>query len=113
VSITGMGKGDIEAGFSHAHGDSLYPSMIESPELRWGFIRKVYTIVSIQLLLTAGVACFFMFFPPARDFVRNRLYCVIILIVAIIFTIIRNIYIYKTPSSYHLYLSKLKLISFD
>lgn len=34
----------------------LYPMMMESPELRWSFIRKVYSIISIQLLATIAVA---------------------------------------------------------
>ncbi|KAL0866771.1 hypothetical protein Bca101_045889 [Brassica carinata] len=34
----------------------LYPTMMESPELRWSFIRKVYSIISIQLLVTIAVA---------------------------------------------------------
>ncbi|KAG2325338.1 hypothetical protein Bca4012_030905 [Brassica carinata] len=34
----------------------LYPMMMESPELRWSFIRKVYSIISIQLLVTIAVA---------------------------------------------------------
>ena len=37
--------GDVEAG-------ELYPMMLESPELRWAFIRKVYSILSVQLALT-------------------------------------------------------------
>ncbi|KAJ4844320.1 hypothetical protein Tsubulata_051129 [Turnera subulata] len=34
----------------------LYPMMLESPQLRWAFIRKVYSIISLQLLLTIAVA---------------------------------------------------------
>ncbi|CAL9134131.1 unnamed protein product [Musa textilis] len=30
--------------------------MIESPDLRWAFIRKIYTILTVQLALTAAVA---------------------------------------------------------
>ncbi|KAK7390878.1 hypothetical protein VNO78_19038 [Psophocarpus tetragonolobus] len=66
-----MGKGDIETGFPHAQGNNgLYPYMIESPQLRWGFIRKVYIIISLQLLLTASFASLFIFFTPARNFAR-------------------------------------------
>ena len=79
-----MGKGDIEAG----NPQSLYPSMIESPELRWGFIRKVYTIVSIQLLFTAGFASLFVFFPPAKNFVLYNDYRFIVLIASFICTLI-------------------------
>lgn len=44
-------KNDVESGNNR----QLYPSMLESPELRWSFIRKVYSIVAIQLLLTVAV----------------------------------------------------------
>lgn len=82
-----MGKGDIEAGFPQAHG-SLYPYMIESPELRWGFIRKVYLIVSIQLLFTAGFASLFVFFPPAKNFVLYNDFSLFALLGSLIFTFI-------------------------
>ncbi|KAK2458745.1 hypothetical protein P8452_05300 [Trifolium repens] len=81
-----MGKGDIESGF-HQH-DGLYPSMIESPELRWGFIRKVYIIVAIQLLFTAAFASLFVFFPPAKNFVLYSDFRIFVLLGALIFTII-------------------------
>ncbi|KAF8392328.1 hypothetical protein HHK36_022670 [Tetracentron sinense] len=45
------GDGDVEAG-----NRQLYPMMLESPELRWSFIRKVYAIMSVQLILTIAVA---------------------------------------------------------
>ena len=52
--------GDIEAGTSGgtatAPAQVLYPGMAESPELRWALIRKIYVILSLQLLLTAVVA---------------------------------------------------------
>jgi len=41
------GKTDLESGAR-----PLYPMMLESPELRWSFIRKVYSIIAIQLLVT-------------------------------------------------------------
>ncbi|XP_075520521.1 protein LIFEGUARD 2-like [Primulina tabacum] len=46
----------------------LYPMMLESPELRWSFIRKIYTIVSIQLLLTIGVAAVVVTVHPISRF---------------------------------------------
>lgn len=83
-----MGKGDIEAGFSHGQGNSLYPYMIESPELRWGFIRKVYAIISMQLLFTAAFASVFIFFQPARDFANHNPYRFFVLFGSLILTII-------------------------
>ncbi|XP_075521629.1 protein LIFEGUARD 2-like [Primulina tabacum] len=46
----------------------LYPMMLESPELCWSFIRKIYTIVSIQLLLTIGVAAVVVTVHPISRF---------------------------------------------
>ncbi|XP_076914188.1 protein LIFEGUARD 2-like [Bidens hawaiensis] len=45
-------KSDVEAGPTPA---PLYPTMTESPELRWSFVRKVYSIVAVQLLPTVAV----------------------------------------------------------
>ena len=44
-------KNDVEAAAR-----PLYPMMLENPELRWSFIRKVYSIISLQLLATIAVA---------------------------------------------------------
>ena len=43
--------GDVESG-----AEPLYPMMLEAPELRWAFIRKIYSILTVQLLMTAAVA---------------------------------------------------------
>ncbi|KAE9618739.1 hypothetical protein Lal_00047436 [Lupinus albus] len=98
-----MGKGDIESGFSHGqgNGENLYPYMIESPELRWGFIRKVYIIISMQLLFTAAFASVFIFFQPARDFAKynpNRFYVLFgSLIVTIILLFVLSKFYNKHP----------------
>lgn len=44
-------KNDVEAVVR-----PLYPTMLESPELRWAFIRKIYSILALQLLITVAVA---------------------------------------------------------
>ncbi|KAL0371268.1 UNVERIFIED_CONTAM: protein LIFEGUARD 2 [Sesamum angustifolium] len=56
-------KNDVEVGAR-----PLYPMMLESPELRWSFIRKIYTIVSIQLLLTIAVAAAVVTVHPIAHF---------------------------------------------
>ncbi|OAY49759.1 protein LIFEGUARD 4 [Manihot esculenta] len=56
-------KSDLEAG-----GSPLYPMMLESPQLRWAFIRKVYSILSIQLLATIVVASIVVFVHPVANF---------------------------------------------
>ena len=57
------GKTDVEAGAT-----PLYPMMFESPELRWSFIRKVYSIISIQLLATIAVASVVVSVRPISQF---------------------------------------------
>ncbi|XP_051143307.1 protein LIFEGUARD 2-like [Andrographis paniculata] len=57
------GKYDLESG-----ADLLYPMMQESPALRWSFIRKIYTIISLQLLLTVAVAAIVVTVPPITVF---------------------------------------------
>lgn len=47
----GVAGGDIEVGHR-----PLYPAMAENPGLRWAFIRKVYAILTFQLLTTVAVA---------------------------------------------------------
>ncbi|PSS14595.1 BI1-like protein [Actinidia chinensis var. chinensis] len=60
-------KADVESGAA----EPLYPMMLESPELRWAFIRKIYSILSIQLLLTVGVAAFVATFRPISVFLTT------------------------------------------
>jgi hypothetical protein len=69
-----MGKsshyvGDIESGTASTSG-GLYPNMAENPQLRWAFIRKVYSILTIQLLATVIVAAVFNFVPAIQAFFR-------------------------------------------
>lgn len=56
--------GDVEAGGSRA----LYPMMLESPELRWAFIRKIYSILTIQILLTIAIAAIVVTYRPIAVF---------------------------------------------
>ncbi|KAJ1701228.1 hypothetical protein LUZ63_001007 [Rhynchospora breviuscula] len=68
-----MGKsnhygGDIEMGT----GGRLYPNMMENPQLRWAFIRKVYSILTFQLLVTVLVAAVFNFVPVIQNFFRTN-----------------------------------------
>lgn len=78
-----MGKDtDLEVGLSNR---PLYPMMLESPQLRWSFIRKVYSILSIQLLLTVAVAAVIVSVHPIALFFATTsaglaLYIVIIIL---------------------------------
>ncbi|KAJ0982456.1 hypothetical protein J5N97_010711 [Dioscorea zingiberensis] len=59
-------EGDIETGPAPA--GALYPNMAESPTFRWAFVRKVYTIILMQLLLTVAIASAFIFVRPIPAF---------------------------------------------
>ncbi|GJS43260.1 BI1-like protein [Tanacetum coccineum] len=63
------GTFDIETGTS----GNLNPTMTESPELRWGFIRKVYAILTIQLLLTVAVGGLVVTFHPFATFLMTTI----------------------------------------
>ena len=76
---------DIEAGISN----QLYPMMQEPPQLRWAFIRKVYVILAMQLLLTVGVAATVVFVRPIPNFILHTTPGLAIYIVFLILTLIR------------------------
>lgn len=40
--------------------------------VRLGFIRKVYGLLSLQLLLTVVIASIFMFTPPVTEFIHKK-----------------------------------------
>ncbi|XP_008775649.1 protein LIFEGUARD 2-like [Phoenix dactylifera] len=54
---------DVESG-----PQALYPTMLESPELRWAFIRKIYAILTVQMLLTVAVAAVVVSVRPISHF---------------------------------------------
>ncbi|XP_010026938.2 protein LIFEGUARD 4-like [Eucalyptus grandis] len=60
--------GDNESG---RDATALYPNMLESPQLRWAFIRKVYVIILAQLLLTVGIASAVFLAKPMKRFVAE------------------------------------------
>ncbi|KAF3324365.1 BI1-like protein [Carex littledalei] len=64
---------DIELG-GGSSGSGLYPNMVGDPQLRWAFIRKVYSILTFQLLITVIVAAVFVFVPAIQAYFRaNRM----------------------------------------
>lgn len=58
------GKGDEESGEKPL----LSNVMQESSEIRWAFIRKVYSIVLLQLVMTAAFSAAVVFNPPVLAF---------------------------------------------
>ncbi|KAI3459421.1 hypothetical protein Pfo_016084 [Paulownia fortunei] len=94
---------DIEMG----NNGQLYPGMQENPQLRWGFIRKVYSILCLQLLLTFGVALAMSLTQPVREFLRtsNGLYVMIaIMVVTLILCIMMHCFSQRHPWNYVLLL---------
>ncbi|KAK1399094.1 Bax inhibitor 1-related [Heracleum sosnowskyi] len=75
----GESKTDVESGTS----EPLYPMMLEAPELRWAFIRKIYSVVAVQLILTVVVAAFVVSSRPVSTFLTTTTagLCVYILII--------------------------------
>ncbi|KAH9764863.1 protein lifeguard 4 [Citrus sinensis] len=78
-----MAKGDVERGTTE-----LYPGMIEPPEIRWAFIRKVYAIVAMQILLTIAVASVVVFVKPIHKFLASGTPGLVLLIVVFILTLL-------------------------
>ncbi|PWA96728.1 bax inhibitor-1 family protein [Artemisia annua] len=66
-----FGKNDVETGVGGGGAAALYPMMLESPELRWSFIRKIYSIVAVQLLLTVAVGAFVVSYHPVVRFLTT------------------------------------------
>ncbi|KAH6796849.1 Bax inhibitor-1 family protein [Perilla frutescens var. hirtella] len=93
------GKDDVESGR-----EPLYPMMLESPELRWSFIRKIYSIVSIQLLLTTAVAAVVVTVRPISTFftTTNAGLFLYILLIITPFIVLCPLYSYyrKHPVNY-------------
>ncbi|KAK9747716.1 hypothetical protein RND81_02G011000 [Saponaria officinalis] len=94
-------KNDLEGGGGV---QQLYPVQLDPPELRWGFIRKVYSIISIQLLATIAVGAVVVSVKPISHFftaTSGGLACYIILIITP-FIVLCPLYYYhqKHPVNY-------------
>jgi FtsH-binding integral membrane protein len=76
-------KRDLENGTTTTETRTLYPMMLENPQLRWSFIRKVYSIITFQLLLTIVVASVVVFVPPIAHFFVSSTQGLILYIVLI------------------------------
>lgn len=86
-----MEKGDAERGTTE-----LYPGMIEPPEIRWAFIRKVYAIVAMQILLTIAVASVVVFVKPIHKFLASGTPGLVLLIVVFILTLLRMLFLSRS-----------------
>ncbi|CDO99103.1 unnamed protein product [Coffea canephora] len=79
--------GDVE----NANNGQLYPGMMENPQMRWAFIRKVYVLLCLQLLCSFAVGMVMFFNPTIKHFlIANPLGWVFVL-VACILTLISSL----------------------
>ncbi|WJX10213.1 hypothetical protein P8452_00963 [Trifolium repens] len=74
----------------------------ENPEIRWSFIRKVYSIVAFQLLLTIVVAYILIFVPPVANFFNHYLSVYVHTIVVMFALFSVGCYHQKHPLNYFL-----------
>lgn len=59
--------------FDIEQGNLLYPGIGHGEnELRWGFIRKVYGILTAQILLTTVVSAFTVLYLPLNQLLRGN-----------------------------------------
>ncbi|CAA7053376.1 unnamed protein product [Microthlaspi erraticum] len=79
-----MAKSDIESGGVIATGNELYPKMTENSEFRWAFIRKVYVILSLQLMLTVGVSSVVFFVREIPDFITTTNHGLVVFYVSLL-----------------------------
>ncbi len=95
------GKCDVEACYpGGAPGGGMYPYMIENAQLRGAFIRKVYVIVSVQLLVTVAVAGAVNLVEPIKTFFQARTPEVLVAYVIIIISpLISTQLLILSPSS--------------
>ncbi|KAL6571470.1 hypothetical protein OROHE_003113 [Orobanche hederae] len=99
ASFYNKNNGDIEMG----NNGQLYPGMLESPQMRWAFIRKVYSILCMQFLLTFGVSIAMFLIKPVREFMHTAtgFYIMIaIMIVTFILCIMMHCFSQRHPWNY-------------
>ncbi|OAY72934.1 BI1-like protein [Ananas comosus] len=103
-----FGGGDVESG-----PQPLYPAMLESPELRWAFIRKIYVILAVQMVLTAAVAGVVVAVRPISHFFVSSTGGVALYVVLLIspFLLLCPLYYYHQRHPLNLFLLGLFTIS--
>lgn len=66
------GPGQGYDGEERAVSDSFGPGDWDDRKVRHTFIRKVYSIISVQLLITVAIIAIFTFVKPVGEFVRKN-----------------------------------------
>lgn len=82
--------GDVENG-------QLYPGMMENPQMRWAFIRKIYVLLCLQLLFSFGVGCVLFFNPTVKHFMMGSPVGWAIILAALILTVISKFFTFFIP----------------
>ncbi|GAU39908.1 hypothetical protein TSUD_05000 [Trifolium subterraneum] len=91
--------------------ESSFPPMNmirENPDLRWSFIRKIYSITIFQLLLIIVVVCVVLFVSPVADFFNSKqgtvLYEFLVFVVSLLVLRLPQMYLHTHPLRYFLLL---------
>jgi len=71
VGFTGMKQNLLRQATISEEDQSALEMKFEDKSIRRGFMRKVYSILSIQLTLTVGVIAYFVFFLPLHYHARG------------------------------------------
>ncbi|GFQ05340.1 bi1-like protein [Phtheirospermum japonicum] len=111
ATLGSKGRVDIEMG----NNGQLYPGMQENPQLRWAFIRKVYSILCIQLLLTFAVSLTMFLIHPVREFMATASGFYVLLafiVVTFILLILMHTFSQRHPWNYVLLLLFTLTLSF-
>lgn len=70
--MSGYGKPQRPAGFDvEAQNAATAAAAFAETKVRTAFVRKVFVLVFIQLAITIGIACVFMFVKPVKEYVAG------------------------------------------
>ncbi|XP_059317978.1 protein LIFEGUARD 4-like [Lycium ferocissimum] len=100
-----QGGMDIESGQKGGGvgGGQIYPGQMEDPQMRWAFIRKVYSIICVQLFVTAVIATAMFFTPAVKVYMRTimgKVTIIVLLVIAFILVFLMAKYGKKHPWNY-------------
>ncbi|TSK13269.1 Protein lifeguard 4 [Bagarius yarrelli] len=85
-----------------------------SVQIRMDFLRKVYTILSLQLILTTALSALFMFCEPIKNFLHSSPSLVLLSAIGSLFLIIAlAIYRHKHPINLYLLLGILTFYEYS
>ncbi|XP_047431370.1 protein lifeguard 4 isoform X2 [Mugil cephalus] len=74
-----------------------------SIQIRMDFLRKVYTLLSLQIILTTGISALFMFCQPIKDFVHSSP-AVVMVSALLSLVLLLMLAIYRQQHPFNLYL---------